>query len=123
MKSKINILLLSYLLVSCASVTTGKHQSIAVSTPPETGAFCQLSNDKGTWYINHTPGSVTINRAYSDLTVACKKDNKVGTLVVKSSIKGMTAGNIILGGVIGLAVDAGTGAGYDYPTLITVPLF
>jgi hypothetical protein len=32
----------------------------------------------------------------------------------------MAFGNILLGGVIGAAVDVGTGAAYDYPSLITV---
>jgi len=30
----------------------------------------------------------------------------------------MAAGNLIFGGVIGAAIDAGTGAAYDYPSLI-----
>jgi hypothetical protein len=34
----------------------------------------------------------------------------------------MMFGNILAGGIIGGAIDAGTGAGYDYPTTITVPL-
>jgi hypothetical protein len=32
----------------------------------------------------------------------------------------MAAGNLIFGGVIGAAVDAGTGAAFDYPSLIQV---
>jgi hypothetical protein len=32
----------------------------------------------------------------------------------------MAFGNIIFGGVIGAAVDAGSGAAYDYPPLISV---
>ena len=32
----------------------------------------------------------------------------------------MAFGNILFGGVIGAAVDVGTGAAYDYPPLITV---
>lgn len=37
------------------------------------GAVCKLSNDKGTWYVSGTPGSVTIQRAYGDLIVTCEK--------------------------------------------------
>jgi hypothetical protein len=32
----------------------------------------------------------------------------------------MAFGNIIFGGIIGGAIDAGSGAAYDYPPLITV---
>ncbi len=45
-----------------------------------------------------------------------------GTTVVKSSTKGMAWGNILAGGIIGGAIDAGTGAAYDYPSLINVSM-
>lgn len=109
-------------LEGCASITTGTNQSLSVNTEPEKGATCQLSNDKGTWYINNTPGSVTVNRAYSDMTILCKKGEKSNVIKVKSSTKAMTAGNIVVGGIIGFAVDAGTGSAYDYPSVITIPL-
>ena len=72
------------------------------------------------WYVNNTPGLATVNRSYSDLVISCTKYNKSGITQVKSSLKGMTAGNIIAGGVIGFAVDAGSG--YDYPGTIMVQL-
>jgi phosphoketolase len=55
--------------------------------------------------------------------VSCSKEG-FGTesIVVKSATKGMAAGNIIFGGVIGGGVDVATGAAYDYPNLITNPL-
>ncbi|MBI4195271.1 MAG: hypothetical protein HY526_09345 [Betaproteobacteria bacterium] len=34
----------------------------------------------------------------------------------------MVSGNMVFGGLIGLAVDAGQGAGYDYPSSITVEM-
>lgn len=116
------IFLCLILLSSCASMTTGTNQSLSVNTEPDIGASCTLTNDKGSWYINNTPGTVTVNRAWGDLTVICKKDFKNGIVAVKSSTNGMNAGNIILGGFVGLAVDAGTGAGYNYPNIIHVPL-
>jgi hypothetical protein len=77
---------------------------------------------QGSWYIGNTPSSAVVIRSYSDLTIVCKKDDKAGTTKVKSSVKGMTAGNILLGGFVGLAVDAETGSGYDYPTIIHVQI-
>ena len=109
-------------LSGCASITSGQNQSVSVSTGSDAGATCTLANDKGTWYVNSTPGSVTVNRAYGDMTVTCKKDNKSGSAVVSSSTKGMAFGNILAGGVIGAAVDCGTGSAYDYPSEILVPL-
>ena len=107
---------------SCATITNGVNQSLSVDTEPDVGAMCQLTNDKGKWYVNDTPGSVMVNRSWSDLTVTCKKGEKTGIVSVKSKSKATNAGNILLGGIAGLALDAHTGAGYDYPSVIHVPL-
>jgi hypothetical protein len=109
-------------LPACASITTGQQQSLSVTTQPAAGASCQLSNDKGTWYVASTPGTVTVTRSYSDLTATCEKGPLHGSRAFKSETKAMTFGNIIFGGVIGAAVDAGTGAAYDYPASLAVPL-
>jgi len=111
-------------LTSCASITTGGNQSLSVHTDPEKGANCELSNNKGTYYIHNTPGTVTVKKAYGDMTVLCRKGDKSNVVKVKSSTIIMNAGNIIfgLGAFVGLAVDVGTGSGYEYPTLIHVPL-
>jgi hypothetical protein len=115
-------LFIIFSLTSCASITTGPNQSLSVNTGSITGAKCSLSNNKGTWYINDTPGTVTVHRSFDDIVVKCTKDEKTNTIKVKSNAKGMTFGNIITGGIIGAGVDAANGSGYDYPTLIHVPL-
>lgn len=38
----------------------------------------------------------------------------------ESSAEGGVWGNIIAGGVIGYAIDAGRGAGFEYPQLMTI---
>ena len=109
----------------CASIVTGSNQSLSVeATAPNgdnvVGANCKLVNDKGNWFIN-TPGTVTVQRSYNDLNVSCTKDGHgPGITAVKSSVKGMAAGNILFGGPIGAGVDAATGAAFDYPSLIKV---
>ncbi len=109
----------------CASIVTGHNQVLSVDTRDKdgnqvVGASCKCVNDKGTYFVN-TPGTIMVHRCYSDLLVTCTKPNmEPGTAVVKSSAKAMTAGNIIFGGLIGLAVDAGTGAAFDYPSVIRV---
>lgn len=109
------------LLSGCASIVSGTNQSLSVDTPGCEAASCQLTNDKGTWYVK-TPGSVTVNRAYGNLTIVCSKEGfGSATSSVASSTKGMAFGNILLGGVIGAGVDMGTGAAYDYPVVISVP--
>lgn len=115
------------LTTGCASIVGGTNQSISVETRSMggdlvAGANCKLENPKGTWYVT-TPGSVTIHRAYDDLSIYCTKTGEQpGIASAKSSTKGMAFGNILFGGVIGVGVDTATGAAYDYPTLITVQL-
>jgi hypothetical protein len=120
MSRVIPLLLAAPLLGACASIVTGENQSVSVQTAPVSGAECSLSNDKGQWFVPSTPGSVTVHRAYGALTVTCKKNRYSGLAKADSSTKGMAFGNILLGGVIGAGVDAGTGAAYDYPAIITV---
>jgi uncharacterized protein YceK len=111
------------LLSGCASIVNGNNQSVSVETKPATGASCVLSNDKGRWFINSTPGSVIVHRSFQDLVVDChKKGYQVGLLQVPSKTKGMAFGNILFGGVIGAGVDMADGAAYDYPVNIQVPL-
>jgi hypothetical protein len=110
----------------CASIVGGTEQVISVQTTlgayAVSGASCKLDNNKGTWSVR-TPGSVTVHRSYDDLNVRCEKDGvEPGITAVKSSTKGMAYGNIIAGGIIGAAVDMGTGAAYDYPGLISVDM-
>ena len=118
---KICVLSLS-LLTGCASIISGQHQIVSVDTSPIKEASCELSNDKGKWFIPSTPGTLTINRSYEDLFVMCRKDTKAGQITVKSSTKGIAFGNIIAGGFVGGFVDCSNGSAYDYPSLINVQM-
>ena len=110
----------------CASIVGGQNQSVSVTTASDgndvEGAKCSLQNDKGSWYAT-TPGSVTVRRSYGDLLVTCKLDGAApGTASVKSTTKALAFGNVIFGGVIGVAVDTASGAAYDYPNSIRVAM-
>lgn len=110
----------------CASIVSGTSQIVSVETMSPTGrvdgASCKLQNDKGVYFVT-TPGTVTVRRAYSDMNVSCEKDGfPTGLASIKSSTKGMVAGNILVGGIIGVGVDAATGAAYDYPALFQIML-
>jgi hypothetical protein len=114
---------LSFIILSgCASIVNGQNQSVSVDTPGCSPANCELTNDKGKWFVT-TPGTVTVRRAFGNMEVAC---SKAGFATVSSSVasstKAMAFGNILFGGVIGAGVDMGTGAAYDYPPVISVPL-
>lgn len=122
---KLVVLCFPLLITSCASVTSGQHQPVSVSTGPVKGATCSLENNKGKWYVNNTPGSVTIQRSYNDMHVTCEKPGyKKVEKNVASSTKAITFGNVIFGvpGLVGAGVDVTSGAAYDYPTDIQLQM-
>ena len=114
------------LLTGCASIVSGSKQSVSVEVPPVSGAVCTLSNNDGEWFVTSSPGSVTINRDSSDLVISCKKNGEtLGVTQVSSSMRPLVIGNVVfllVGGIIGTAIDFGTGSAYEYPTLIKVPI-
>jgi len=94
------------LFSGCASITSGKQQNISVKAicdgKPVTGAQCELTNDKGSWFTN-TPGSVGIHKSYGDMTVTCTKGDAKGVATFTSANEGSVWGNVIAGGIIGYA--------------------
>ena len=109
-------------LSGCATIVQGSTQSVSVTTTPEQGAQCTLKNSEGTWFIT-SPGSVTVHKTKHDLTVDCVKPGLPdGHAVAVAKFGGTTAGNILAGGVIGLTIDAASGANFYYDSPITVAL-
>ncbi len=54
---------------------------------------------------------------------ACKKDGfQEATYKIESHFNGATAGNILAGGIIGMGVDAATGANYNFPAEVKIPM-
>lgn len=117
------VLALGVAVSGCATIIKGTTQDISVNTTPVGGADCTLVNSEGTWYLT-TPGTVKVHKTKTDLDITCKKDGYApGHIVAISHFNGTTAGNILLGGVIGIGVDAASGADNEYDTTpFTVPL-
>jgi len=112
-------------LSACASLTSGTEQTISVVTAPVTGASCTLRNANGSWQVPRTPATVTVRRAYGELTIACAAADGAGSgeATMSSSVAPATYANILLmGSVVWAAVDAASGAAFEYPDRITVPL-
>jgi hypothetical protein len=109
-------------LSGCATIIEGTTQSVSVATTPVQGANCTLTNSQGTWYVT-SPGNAVVHKTKTDLVVDCLKDGYgSGHVVVTANFGAATAGNILAGGIIGIGVDAASGANYSYDSPITVPL-
>lgn len=110
------------LLAGCATITRGTSESFVIETDP-VGATAQLTNG----LVCVTPCSLKVKRR-GDFVVTIRKDGyETVNATVTSSIDGAgaagMAGNVVLGGVIGAGVDAGTGAMHSHkPNPLVVKL-
>ena len=110
-------------LAGCASITEGTDQQVTVDTDPS-GATCNLSRGGETvGVVNPTPGTVTLSKSKDDVSVECKKEGyQTKARSLNSEFEGMTFGNIIFGGIIGVGVDAASGAMNEYPNQVRLIL-
>ena len=118
------ILAVTVLLSSgCATIVKGSSQGVTVKTDPP-GANCELSkNGKSVGIVNPTPGTVQLGKGASALDVICKKSGYLdANAKLPSSFQAWTLGNAILGGVVGIVVDAGSGAMHEYQPEISMRL-
>lgn len=110
-------------MTGCSTLTKGTSQTVTVNTDPP-GAVCNLSRDSQTLaVVNPTPGSVSISKSSKPVSVLCTKASFIdasGTM--SSEFQAMTFGNIIFGGLIGIAVDAASGATHEYPPIVTITM-
>lgn len=117
------LLVLCLGMQACASITTGTTQSVVVDTTPVQQATCTMQNEKGQWTVIRTPGAATVSKAYGLLSVQCRTEaGHTGSSSVNSTTAGAAFGNIIAGGLVGAAVDIGSGAAYQYPAQVLVSL-
>jgi len=99
----------------CATIVKGTTQQISLNTPGAPGAQCTLvSEGIGTKTVT-TPATLVLDKSQHNVAVTCKKQCfQDGVGIISSSTEGMAAGNIIAGGVVGLGIDAASGAMNKY---------
>ena len=111
--------------VGCASVTRGTTENISISTTPS-GATADITGlDIPTACV--TPCVVQAKRN-AEITVTINKEGyEPQTIPLTKEIPGSGAagfaGNLLLGGVVGMGVDAVTGAALDHkpnPVIVTL---
>lgn len=97
------------LITGCATITRGTTEVLIIESFPS-GAVARLSNGK----ICITPCSLTLSRKES-LNITFEKDGyESASAMVTSGISGEggagIAGNVIVGGVLGIGIDSYSGA-------------
>jgi hypothetical protein len=109
-------------LGACATVVSGTQQDVEiVSDPP--GAECRVMAGTVELARTVTPGTVRLERQEDDLAVQCRLEGHRATAaILHSGLQGVTAGNMILGGMVGLAIDSASGANHLYDSSVRVAL-
>jgi len=116
------VLILVGLANGCATITRGSSDVLVVNSDP-LGAKVTTS----TGLSGKTPATFKVNRRGGFVVKIEKQGFEPVEVQISSKIHGAggtaLAGNILLGGLIGAAVDAGTGAAYDVvPNPVNVKL-
>lgn len=102
-------------LAACASITKGTTQTVSLDTPGAPGASCTLTSDGIGSRQVQTPASMVLDKSQHNIAVSCKKACfQDGIGVIGSHTETMAAGNLLVGGVVGLGVDAISGAMNKY---------
>jgi len=111
------------LLGGCATLTTSSSQTVTMTTEPP-GAACTFKREgQVIGVVNPTPGSLSVSKSHTAIDVSCSKEGFLdATGSVGSRFQAMTFGNILFGGIIGIAVDAASGATAEYEPTITIRL-
>jgi PEGA domain len=119
--SKITISLLSMISLlgsGCATIVNGTKQPVAFSSTPEGAEVFVNGSARGV-----TPTTIELPRSTSSANVVFKKVGYQDTSEnLHSSISGYYFLNILLGGVIGLVLDAVDGAWFSYDDSIVASL-
>ena len=99
---------------------TGTTQSVSVEIANAPGAKCAgIDNQERKYYWNGTPSSVMVKKGDGPMKLTCEKAGfKTGHFEFDETFQGATLGNILLGGGIGLIVDAASGAAQEYPNSV-----
>ena len=113
--------LISFILVlssGCATIMKDDSQPVAFSSEPQ-GAVVVINNvPRGT-----TPSTIMIKRKRGKTMITIQKDGyHPETFPLDKSVAGMTFGNIIFGGLIGVGVDVATGKASDYQDSVHINL-
>jgi len=108
---------------ACATVVGGTTQEVYVDTEPKAAACTANRQGATVGVIKSTPGKVGLARSKETVILSCTLEGyEQSNEVLVASFTGATVGNILLGGLVGVAIDAASGANNKYPERVMVVL-
>jgi hypothetical protein len=110
-------------VAACSTITRGTTQAVAIQTPGVEKADCELRSEGIGTKTVVSPASIVLDKSMHSVQVTCRKKCYTdGQGVIASQTEEMTAGNILVGGVVGLAVDASSGAMNKYEPQVQIAM-
>ena len=110
-------------LSACATIFTGTSQRIVLDTNPQ-GASCDVQ--QGGIMVAHvprTPDMVDVSKSSAAIEVTCSKPGyHTQRLTEISGANGWVFGNLVIGGLVGVVIDFGSGAAYRYQPSMAMDL-
>ncbi len=112
-----------FILSGCASVLEDSRQVVsvrAVCGAQSMPAVCVAENSRGRWSFT-APRDIVVSKDLYALRVTCRSVLvEPHTVQVPAVVQGAVAGNVLLGGLVGAAIDLGSGRGLAYPSQVDV---
>ena len=107
----------------CASLINDDTQEVSVKLMCKQKpilATCFAENDKGRWVFS-APGAVWVKKVYSAFSISCKGPYVERFTVKAPALPSMAmVGNVLIGGIVGAAVDMYNATGLKYPENIVI---
>jgi hypothetical protein len=106
---------------ACASIVSDNDSTTYIATEPK-NAQCEL---QGSGFRREvaTPASISLPADAAPISVTCEAAGfRQTSKDMDTSADGWIVGNILFGGIVGIAIDAARGAGQKYPEEFTVVL-
>ena len=93
--------------IGCGTIVHGTTQVVKVTSAPEKATVKLATGNTHT-----TPAAVRLSRKEDHVLVISKDGYQSEEVIILHVVSGAVAGNILLGGLIGWGIDAGTGGQY-----------
>lgn len=106
-------------VVGCATIVhRGGKQWVTITSTP-TGATATIDG----FTKIQTPGQIKLKRGKDHIVVIEKEGYQPAQAFIDHDFSGWVIGNVLFGGLIGIAVDFGTGGAYNLePDTLNLPL-
>ena len=105
------ICIVSLFTQGCASIMSGPNQTVSVKSKPDGAKFSFVDKKGVAVAAGNTPMTVTLKRRHDYLLKVEKEQFEPIEIPVEGMVNGWYFGNVLFGGLLGLAiVDPATGA-------------